>query len=62
MEIKWRKPSYSGANGGNCVELTRIKSAMFVRDSKNPNNGTLKFTPDAFNTLLTDIKSGKYDQ
>lgn len=61
-ELKWHKSSRSGANGGNCVELARTKGAMFVRDSKNPNSGTLKFTPGTFSALLTDIKSGKYDQ
>jgi len=62
MEMKWRKSIRSSANGGNCVELARTQSAMFVRDSKNPNSGTLKFTPGTFSALLTDIKSGKYDQ
>jgi hypothetical protein len=29
----WRKSSYSGGEGGNCVELS---NAGAVRDSKNP--------------------------
>ena len=61
-EMKWRKSSYSGANGGDCVELAHTKGAMFMRDSKNPNGGMLKFTPGTFSALLTDIKSGKYDR
>ncbi|ACY96812.1 protein of unknown function DUF397 [Thermomonospora curvata DSM 43183] len=62
MEMKWRKSSRSSSNGGACVELARALREVAARDSKNPNGEVLRFTPTAFAELLTDIKSGKYDQ
>jgi uncharacterized protein DUF397 len=35
----WRKSSYSGGNGGACVELANIGA---IRDSKNPAGPTLR--------------------
>jgi len=30
----WRKSSYSGTQGGNCVEVAPLTNAVGVRDSK----------------------------
>ncbi|MFI0260251.1 DUF397 domain-containing protein [Streptomyces sp. NPDC017056] len=36
-EAKWLKSSYSGANGGNCIEVARgFPGVVPVRDSKVP--------------------------
>jgi hypothetical protein len=32
---RWRKSSYSGGNGGDCVEV-EMATRSLVRDSKNP--------------------------
>jgi hypothetical protein len=32
----WRKSSYSGSNGGTCVEVGTTGPAVAVRDSKHP--------------------------
>ncbi|WP_324289309.1 DUF397 domain-containing protein [Streptomyces sp. H34-S4] len=32
----WRKSSYSGGTGGDCVEVSALPHAVAVRDSKNP--------------------------
>jgi hypothetical protein len=32
--MTWRKSSFSGSNGGNCVEVANTLVAL--RDSKNP--------------------------
>lgn len=36
--VEWRKSSYSGSNGGDCVEVAenRPTGTVPVRDSKNP--------------------------
>jgi hypothetical protein len=39
----WRKSSYSGSNGGNCVEVA-AGLAVAVRDSKDPDGPRLAFT------------------
>lgn len=43
VEAVWRKSSYSGANGGNCVEVADGPGAVLVRDSKNPDGPRLSF-------------------
>ncbi|MEU7098767.1 DUF397 domain-containing protein [Streptomyces longwoodensis] len=45
---QWRKSSFSGSNGGDCVEVADTPAHVAVRDSKNPDHGTLTLTPKAF--------------
>jgi hypothetical protein len=59
--LTWRRSSYTGANGGNCVELARTPHHIATRDSKAPDNGTLRFEPQAFSAFLNDVKRGKYN-
>jgi hypothetical protein len=53
----WRKSSFSGGNGGNCVE-TGIADAgrVLVRDTTNRDGGTLVFSPDAWQRFADSIK------
>ena len=37
----WRTASYSGANGGECVEVASAADAVLVRDTKNRDGWTL---------------------
>ncbi|PSM40270.1 DUF397 domain-containing protein [Streptomyces dioscori] len=32
--LRWFKSSYSGSDGGNCVEVAAGPEAVYVRDSK----------------------------
>ena len=54
----WRKSSYSGTNGGACVEVARnLPGVVAVRDSKDPHGPALVFTRAdwaAFTVLLKD--------
>lgn len=34
VKVSWRTSSYSGANGGNCVEVASPGEAVAVRDTK----------------------------
>ncbi|MFF4864478.1 DUF397 domain-containing protein [Streptomyces sp. NPDC001231] len=34
-QLCWRKSSYSGSDGGDCVEVTTASATVHVRDSKN---------------------------
>ncbi|MCI3274839.1 DUF397 domain-containing protein [Streptomyces cylindrosporus] len=45
---RWRKSSYSGNTGGDCVEVAHLEPGIAVRDSKNPAHGTLALSPEAF--------------
>ncbi|MGW3014467.1 DUF397 domain-containing protein [Streptomyces longwoodensis] len=48
----WRKSSYSGNTGGECLEIAALPTLVAVRDSKNPDHGTLTLTPEAFATFV----------
>ena len=54
----WRKSSYSGSNGGHCVEVARnLPDVVAVRDSKDPGGPALVFSPAdwaAFTAALKD--------
>lgn len=38
-ELRWFKSSYSGSDGGDCVEVAAGPEAVYVRDSKIPSKG-----------------------
>ncbi|MGW7170902.1 DUF397 domain-containing protein [Streptomyces sp. NPDC054884] len=44
----WRKSSYSGAEGGECVEVAEASGAVWVRDSKRPAEARLSFGAEAW--------------
>ena len=59
---EWRKASYSGTNGGNCVEVAgNLPAVVAVRDSKDPQGPALAFTPAAWETFTRRIKAGDLD-
>ena len=58
--VTWRKSSYSGANGGNCVEVARFPAAVAVRDSKEPGGPVLLFTPGEWEALCAGVKRGEF--
>ncbi|MFE2566932.1 DUF397 domain-containing protein [Streptomyces mirabilis] len=38
-ELDWFKSSYSGTNGGDCLEVAADLDAVYVRDSKAAGGG-----------------------
>jgi hypothetical protein len=46
-DMDWRKSSYSGANGGQCVEVASGNSVM-IRDTADRDGVTLTFTAQAW--------------
>jgi Domain of unknown function (DUF397) len=55
--LKWAKSSYSGAQGGNCVEVADDDSRILVRDTKDKAGSILRFTPDAWRMFAKQLKS-----
>ena len=51
-DAKWRRSSYSGSNGGNCVELADVAGAVAVRDSKDPDGPVLLLTRAALRAAV----------
>jgi len=59
--VAWRKSSYSGANGGDCIEVGHgMPSLMPVRDSKDPEGPALLFTANAWSAFVADVKAGRF--
>lgn len=53
----WRKSSYSGASGGDCLEVTDMHPGIVpVRDSKNPDGPKLLFRATAWSAFVTGLK------
>lgn len=60
--VTWRKSSYSGSNGGNCVEVAALPgNVLAVRDSKNPDGPVLTFSRAEWRTFTTTLKTGPLD-
>lgn len=56
----WRKSSYSGTNGGNCVEVAaNLPGIVAVRDSKHKSGPVLAFTPEAWRAFLGGLRDGQ---
>ena len=54
----WRKSSYSGGGGSNCVEVaTNLPGIVAIRDSKNPNAPALIIPEHAWTDFLTRIRT-----
>jgi hypothetical protein len=63
MDVRgWWKSSYSGGNGGNCVEVALLRDGgMAVRDSKDPDGARLEFTADEWAAFTAGVKAGEFD-
>jgi hypothetical protein len=58
----WRKSTYSGAGGGNCIEVaSNLPGIAAVRDSKDRNGPALAFGADAWAAFLRSVKAGYLD-
>ena len=59
---RWRKSSYSGTTGGNCVEVAQnLPGAVAVRDSKDPDGPKVAFGPDEWLAFTAGVKAGEFD-
>jgi hypothetical protein len=55
MDSIWRKSSYSGSNGGECVEVA-VAGAVLVRDTADRSGPVLTFTADAWQAFTAAIR------
>ncbi|MFF3005734.1 DUF397 domain-containing protein [Kitasatospora sp. NPDC057940] len=57
----WRKSSYSGSNGGNCVEVAPgFPGLVPVRDSKDPHGPALVFPAAAWEAFVSAVRAGDF--
>jgi Domain of unknown function (DUF397) len=64
----WRKSTYSGGNGGTCVEVAVVPGSkegsdhvVALRDSKNPGGPALIFTPAEWEAFTAGVQDGEFD-
>jgi hypothetical protein len=55
--VMWRKSSYSGSNGGTCVEIGTVGPAVAVRDSKHPDSPLLAFAASTWKAFTDQVKA-----
>jgi hypothetical protein len=60
--LNWHKASYSGTNGGGCVEVaTDMPGIVAVRDSRNPQGPILTVEGGGWRDFIADVKAGRHD-
>jgi len=69
----WRKASYSGNDGADCVEVTATHDSAIaphkssadvlylMRDSKDPDGPKLAFTASEWDAFVAGVKDGEFD-
>lgn len=62
LDATWRKSSFSGANGGNCVEVADLPAGQVaLRNSRHPAGPALVFDRDAITAFLAGVKTAQFD-
>jgi hypothetical protein len=51
----WRKSSYSGSNGGDCVEVADGAAVVLVRDTKD-RSVTLTFSAETWERFADSLR------
>ncbi|GHD91354.1 DUF397 domain-containing protein [Streptomyces naganishii] len=54
----WHKSSYSGGEGGNCLEMAHIQGILIpvIRDSKTPLGPKLTFRTEAWSAFVGGVR------
>jgi hypothetical protein len=59
IEPRWRKSSYSGNGGGDCVEVARnLPGVVVIRDSKDPHGPVLIISRNEWARFIFDLRAG----
>lgn len=53
----WRKSTYSGNNGGACVEVGNAACGVVVRDTTDRAGAALSVSPVAWRLLLAAVRA-----
>ena len=52
----WRTSSYSGANGGECLEVASVEDALMVRDTKDRSGKSLTVPSSAWRAFISTVR------
>ena len=57
VDPRWRKASYSGNGGADCVETGSLPGAVLIRDTKDRERGpVLCISPDEWRRFTASLK------
>lgn len=57
VDPRWRKATYSSANGGACIEAGDVPGAVLVRDTTQQGRGpVLRLTPADWARFTASVK------
>ncbi len=60
-EPAWRTSSYSGTQGGNCVQVAAHDGMILVRDTKDHGHGPVHtFTAARWRAFLAAVRDGEF--
>ena len=54
--VTWRKSTFSGGNGGDCVEVGQTAGRVLVRDTKDRAGAVLAVSADAWRRFAASVK------
>ena len=54
--LRWRKSTYSGSNGGGCLEAASHDSRVLIRDTQDRTGPVLRFVPAAWRRFTDQVK------
>lgn len=59
MKASWRKSSYSGDGGSNCIEVGNASAAVLVRDTQDRSGPALNVPAEVWRKFTAGIKNGR---
>ena len=60
-DVVWRKSSFSGGTGQNCVEVAHLAGdCVAVRHSKHPRGPALTFSADEWTAFVHGVLAGEF--
>lgn len=57
ISADWRKSTFSGTNGGQCVEVGTAAVGVVVRDTTDRAGASLAFPAGAWRALLSEVRA-----
>ncbi len=59
--LEWRTSTYSGGNGGSCVEVASLRDGCTaLRDTKNRTLPAHRYPADAWTAFLAGVRAGDF--
>ncbi|MFC5953734.1 DUF397 domain-containing protein [Streptomyces pratens] len=58
LQLQWFKSSYSGGEGGDCIEIAPTLAAIHIRDSKDTGRGSFAVPSAAWTAFLGLARQG----